>query len=309
LDPLEDVLALVDASSYLSTGLAAGGRWAVRFEPPAGAKFNSVRRGRCLIQVDGVSEPIRLGPEDAFLLTSPRGFVLASDLSVPAVPAQEVFARAAGGTAHIGDGADVHVIGGGFTFNGRGRRLLLDHLPPVVHVPGATAQAESIQSALRRIGIELRDQAIGAKLVAEHLAMVMLIEVVRLHLERSPGDVSGWLAGTADPVVGAALRAMHRRPDRPWTVAELARVSRVSRSTLAARFKEVVGTSPLDYLTGWRIELAARLIADGGHTLDTIAERVGYSSESALSTAFKRVTGASPREYRRRLVTTATATR
>lgn len=300
MDPLEDVLALVEASSYLSTGLTAGGAWAVRFAPPAGVKFNSVRRGSCLIRVDGVPEPIRLAPDDAFLLTRPVGFVMASDLSVPPVPAHTVFATALDGMARAGKGDDVEVIGGGVTFNERARTLLLSSLPPILHVPADTAPAGNIRWVLQRIGAEARGHDIGSGIVARHLAMVLFVEVLRLHLARAPHDVSGWLAGTADPVIGAALRAMHTRPDRHWTVADLARAGNVSRSTLAARFKDVVGTGPLDYLTGWRIELAAQRLIASTETLDTIARRVGYGSESALSAAFKRVTGATPREYRKR---------
>ncbi|WP_306204339.1 AraC family transcriptional regulator [Actinoplanes sp. RD1] len=293
MDPLEDVLALAGASSYVSAGMTAGGRWAVRFEPPAGVKFNSVRRGTCQVHVDG-TEPIVLREDDAFLLTQPRGFTLASATGVPPVPAKLIFQEPA---AHAGVGDEVEVIGGGFTFNERGRTLLLPNLPPILHVPGDAPEAATVRWVLQRIGAELARGDVGATVVAEHLAMVMFVEVLRLHLRS--GRTAGWLAGLADPVVAATLRAMHTRPEHPWTVAELARTARVSRSTLAGRFKDLVGTSPLDYLTGWRIELAAQRLTGTDDTLSTIARAVGYGSESALSTAFKRVTGRSPRDYRR----------
>ncbi|GAA2899631.1 AraC family transcriptional regulator [Actinoplanes cyaneus] len=299
MDPLEDVLALVDASSYVSAGLRAGGDWAVRFEAPAGVKFNSVRRGNCLIRVDGVGAPIRLEPGDAFLLTRPAAFVMASDLTLAAVSAHTIFAAATDGVAQAGTGDDVEVIGGGLLFNERARTLLLAHLPPVMHVPAATAQADNIAWVLHHIAVEAQQPRIGASVIAKHLAMVLFVEVLRLHLARSPQDVSGWLAGSVDPVVGPALQAIHGRPERGWTVAGLAQISRVSRSTLAARFKTIVGTGPLDYLTGWRIQLASQRLSRTTETLDTISRRVGYASESALSTAFKRVTGLTPREYRK----------
>ena len=304
MDPLQEVLTLVGATSYLSTGMVAGGDWAVRFEPPDGVKFNSVRRGRCVIRVDGITEPITLEADDCFLLTQPRGFTLASDLTVPPVPARSIFAAARAGeapragVARAGVGDDVLVIGGGFSFNERARSVLLRNLPPVLHVPTSEPEAETIRWSLRHIGTELQGGKFGSGAVAEHLAMVMLIEVVRFQLARRPGSTAGWLAGLADPVVAAALRAIHGRPGHPWTVAELARASRVSRSTLAARFKQVVGQGPLEYLTQWRIELASQRLLRGAETLDRIAQDVGYGSESALSTAFKRVTGTTPREYR-----------
>jgi AraC-like DNA-binding protein len=139
----------------------------------------------------------------------------------------------------------------------------------------------------------------GSTLVAEHLAVVMLVHVLRLHLAREPHAVSGWLAGLADPVVAIALAALHRDPARPWTVAALARACAVSRSTLAARFKATVGQGPLEYLTRWRIELAARQLREGGSTLASVAHSVGYGSESALSVAFKRVLGVPPSHYRK----------
>lgn len=296
-DPLEDVLALVGVSGSMSAGLEAGGQWALAFEPPAAVKFNAVRRGHCLLTVDGV-EPIALAPGDCFLLVEPRPFVMASAAGIRPEPAGPYFRAAGDGVARVGERADTYLIGGRFDFGDRAGELFLDALPPVVHVPGDTPAATTLRWSLDLIDAETRTPAMGSGLVAEHLAMVMLIHILRLHLQRAPAG-QGWLAGLSDPVVGTALRVMHARPADPWTVAELAREASVSRSLLAARFRRVVGRGPLEYLTGWRIELAADRLRRGEDTMATIARSVGYGSESALSNAFKRVTGASPREYRR----------
>ncbi|MEV4171197.1 AraC family transcriptional regulator [Nonomuraea sp. NPDC049709] len=299
-DPLEDVLTLVGTTSHLSVGLVAGGRWALSFEPPPGVKFNAVLRGHCVLTVEGVPEPIELAEGDCFLLVQPRAFTLASGPGVRPVPAGPVFRAAADGVARTGSGEDVVFIGGRFGFGERAQELLLDALPPVVHVPGRTAEATTVRWALEQIAAELRERPLAATLVTEHLALVMLIHLLRLHLAvGGPGGTSGWLAGLADPIVAPALRAMHARPAHPWTVSELAGVAAVSRSTLAARFKQVVGRGPLEYLTGWRIELAADRLRRGEETVETIARQVGYASVSALSNAFKRITGVSPRDYRR----------
>ncbi|MEW2430950.1 AraC family transcriptional regulator [Micromonospora sp. NPDC047644] len=305
MDPLEDVLALLGATSHVSAGLVGGGRWAVGFDPPAGAKFNAVRRGRCSLRVDGHAEPIDLGTGDCFLLTRPAAYTLFSDPEVPVQPAYPIFAAAADGVARVGDGDDVFLVGGAFTLGGRARSLLLDDLPPVIHVPADTPEAGTVQWALGEIDAELRSTRLGSHLVAEHLALVLLIRILRLHLARDERPGSGWLAGLTDPVVAPALRAMHARPAHPWTVDEVARAATVSRSTLAARFKKIVGVGPLEYLTGWRIELAADRIRRSSDTVATIAQAVGYGSESALSVAFKRTTGLSPRAYRAELAKTA----
>ncbi|MFB8776436.1 AraC family transcriptional regulator [Streptomyces broussonetiae] len=302
MDPLDDVLALLETQGHLSSSLVAGGQWGVRFQPPEGVKFNAVRRGSCVLEVDGIDEPIALAQGDCYLLTGARGFTLRSDPGVEPVDARRIFAQAVDGVARTGEGDDVLLIGGRFSFGSHAQDLLLDALPPVIHVPSGTRQAETVEWALTVIGDELTGRPPASRLVAEHLAVVMLVHVLRLHLAREPRTMSGWLAGLADPAVAAALTAMHGDPARPWTVADLARSGAVSRSTLAARFKETVGQGPLEYLTRWRIELAARRLRQGGDTVAAIAHDIGYGSESALSVAFKRVTGMSPRDYRRHLV-------
>ncbi len=298
MDPLEDILTLTAATGHLSTSLAAGGRWGLRFIPLDGVKFNAIRSGGCQLRVEGLPDPIALTAGDCFLLTRPVPFELASDDDVPVEPADPVFQAATDGVARAGTGDDVFLIGGRFSFLGRARALLLDGLPPVIHIPGATAEADAVHWSIDRIDREVRRDQIGSTLVAEHLAVVMLIQVLRFHLATTTTPPSGWLAGLADPVVGPALRAMHAQPAERWTVEALADTAAVSRSTLAARFRGLVGKGPLDYLTGWRIELAADRLRRGDGTLATIAREVGYGSESALSVAFKRVTGSSPTGFR-----------
>ncbi|MFJ9683152.1 AraC family transcriptional regulator [Streptomyces sp. NPDC101194] len=299
MDPLEDVLTLLETRSHLSVSLAAGGRWAVRFDAPDGVKFNAVRRGSCLLEVDGVDEPIELAEGDCYLLARQRSFTLRSDPDAVPVAAAPLFARAEGGIARAGRGDDVFLVGGRFSFRAGARELLLDRLPPVIRVPAGTRHAETVQWALAAIDQELTHRQMASTLVAEHLAVVMLVHVLRLHLAHEPHGVSGWLAGLGDPVVATALASLHNDPARAWTVAGLARAAAVSRSTLAARFKATVGQGPLEYLTRWRIELAARQLREGGATLTSIAHSVGYGSESALSVAFKRVRGRSPGDYRK----------
>lgn len=299
MDPLEDVLTLLKTRSHLSASLVAGGRWAVRFDAPRVVKFNAVRRGTCQLEVDGIDEPIDLAEGDCYLLTRPRSFTLRSDPETAPVDGGVVFARAEDGIARAGQGDDVFLIGGGFSFGTRAQELLLDRLPPIVHVPADTPHAETVQWALTAIDQELTHRPMASTLIAEHLAVIMLVHVLRLHLERAPHAVSGWLVGLADPVVATALTCLHRDPARSWTVADLADTAAVSRSTLAARFKATVGQGPLEYLTRWRIELAARQLREGNATLASIAHSVGYGSESALSVAFKRVLGMPPGDYRK----------
>jgi AraC-like DNA-binding protein len=122
--------------------------------------------------------------------------------------------------------------------------------------------------------------------------------LLRAWFARPEAQAPDWYRASSDPVVGRALRLLHHNPAHPWTVAELARESAVSRAALARRFQELVGEPPMSFLTGWRIALAADLLLEPGATIGSVAHQVGYGSSFALSTAFKRIRGVSPQQHR-----------
>jgi AraC-like DNA-binding protein len=127
----------------------------------------------------------------------------------------------------------------------------------------------------------------------------MFVEVLRRHLAGLPSNAAGWLTGLRDPAVGHSLRLLHAQPAQPWTVEELARRAGLSRSALAERFTGIVGQPPMQYLTQWRMQLAARRLADGPGKIASVALEVGYDSGAAFSRAFKASLGTSPALWRK----------
>lgn len=298
MDPLVDVLARLEVRGRVSSTLVVHGtRWRLGFEAPDGWKFNAVREGSCTVSVEG-SEPVVLRAGDCFLLTQSRPFELAGDLGVPLRPARPVFEQAHGGTARVeAGGGDVvtRAVGGSFAFAGRAS-LLSDALPPLLVVPAGSGAASPVERTLVSIDDELTSARPGAAVVADHLGVVMLVHVLRWYMQAEDARSGGWLAALTDPVVAPALSAMHRAPQEAWTVAALAREALVSRSTMAQRFRVAVGVAPLDYLTTWRMELAAQRLRRDEASVASVARSVGYRSEAAFSTAFKRVRGVTPRQ-------------
>lgn len=302
MDLLDDILRLVEARPAFSSRFTAGREpWRVDFTATSEPlKFSAISHGTCLLRV-GHEEPRVLAEGDCFLLSRPVDFTLASDLTAAATPASEAF-DAVGGSAHVGgSGAEptFSAIGGSFTFGGPASRLL-QSLPDVVVLTRDDAAASGLPTALQMIDFELRTGGPGWRAVAQHLGMVLLVHSIRRHIEQADELPASWLLGMADPVVAAALTAIHREPAFPWTVAELARQANVSRSTMAQKFRTTVGTGPIDYLVDWRMDLAERQLAATGDNISMISRRVGYSSESTFSTAFKRLKGYTPSEARRR---------
>lgn len=314
VDPLVDVLSVLEARSHVSSMLVVDAdSWHLRFDAPRGWKFNAVLEGSCLLSSEGMAQPVRVRAGDCYLLTRPQAFDLGSDLGVASRPAEEIFANARDGVArydgrHRDAAAVVETspasdatkrfvaLGGSFTFTGSAERLT-NLLPPVLVLPSESPDAAATQQLIRMMDEELRAGAPGAALVSEHLAVATLVRMLRWHLAQ---DVHppGWLRGLRDPVVAKALAALHEDPARAWTVASLASASQVSRSTFAQRFRNAVGTGPIEYLADWRMELAVARLQRGDQSIASIARSIGYGSESSFSNAFKRNVGTSPSRAR-----------
>ncbi len=138
----------------------------------------------------------------------------------------------------------------------------------------------------------------GQQAVLDRLLDLLLLSTLREWFTRPEADPPGWYRALGDPVAGRALRLIHDRPARPWTVAALAEEAGVSRATLARRFGDLVGQPPMAYLTGWRLALAADLLVRTDATVESIARQVGYKSAFGLSVAFHRVYGTRPSRHR-----------
>jgi AraC-like DNA-binding protein len=146
---------------------------------------------------------------------------------------------------------------------------------------------------------ELRDPQPGGFLIAQQLAYMLLVQALRLHLSEGLKGGVGWLFALADKQMSAAITFMHEDPSHGWTLQELAERVGMSRSNFALKFKQTVGSAPMEYLTRWRMMLAGDKLTNSSDPISVIATALGYESESAFSTAFKRVMGCSPRQYSR----------
>jgi AraC-like DNA-binding protein len=297
MDPLSDVLALLKPRSYVSAGFDAGGDWSVGFPHNVGIKCYAVVSGACWLVVDGIPGPIGLKAGDCFLLPGGRAFRLASDPALPATASTEIFsAPRIGNVVTLNGGGDLFLVGSRFMLSGSHADILLAMLPPVVHISKESEQA-ALRWSVERMMLELQQQQPGSFLIAEHLAHMMLVQALRLHMTEGAGGV-GWLFALADKQMGAAIGAMHAAPAQRWTLQSLAERVHMSRSAFALKFKQMVGMSAMDYLTRWRMLLAGDRLANSSDPISVIAPSLGYESESAFSTAFKRVMGCAPRQYK-----------
>jgi AraC-like DNA-binding protein len=215
------------------------------------------------------------------------------------VDAHSVFQLPSNGAIRtVNGGGDCFGIGGYLALEGEHAGILLGALPPIVHLRKESDKV-AMRWSIQRMMEELLEPRPGSLLMAQHLAQMMLVQALRLHLAEGSSGGVGWLFALADPQMSLAINAMHDDPGEGWTLQKLSERAGMSRSSFALKFKETVGKAPLDYLTRWRMMLAGDRLANTRDPVSVVARSLGYESEAAFSTAFKRVMGCSPRRYGR----------
>ncbi|OKO85114.1 AraC family transcriptional regulator [Bradyrhizobium sp. AS23.2] len=294
VDALSDLFSLIDVRSARCTRFEAGGSWSFSFPAKPALKFVAVLRGECWIMLPGES-PQQLAAGDTFLLAEAPSYVLASDPQQRPEDGLSAFDWEHSDVARHGK-VETVLVAGAFVFEALHARLLLDSLPSFTLIPAQDPTSAVLRSLLALLDREMRAEQMGAAMVTERLAEILLVQVLRGHVARQDGSAAGWIGAAADPRIGKALNLVHDDIAHGWRVDELARAVGMSRSAFAAEFKTRTGSPPLDYLLRWRMQVARDALRKGG-TVAAIAAKIGYASESAFSTAFKRVYGSAPKRY------------
>lgn len=320
-DVLSEVLSAVRLNGSVFFDVTAASPWVAEAPPSAqiadaikpGAhhaiEYHVVTRGSCWISiVDGAPfEPVRLQQGDIAVIPHGEPHVVSSAPRMRAEPDIASHRRPANDSdlpfkLRTGsDGmADAHLMCGFFTCDVRPFNPLLEALPRFMHIgPGSSATTDALlDHFLRLASVENADKRAGAQSVLNKLSELLFIEAIRTHMDRLSSANTGWLSGLRDPLVGRALALLHKYPARPWTLEELAVEAGSSRSALGARFTHLMGYPPMQYLTRWRMQLAARRLSGRGAKVAAVAQEVGYDSEAAFSRAFKKFSGQSPSEWR-----------
>jgi AraC-like DNA-binding protein len=265
------------------------------------AFFGMIARGNCWLTVDGIPDPIPLTGCDCFLLSPESTYALLDHPRThPKSFCQLGQLKEKNVIHHGGGGTPTSIISGWLYFEKPTLKQITQLLPKLILIKAEQAQNLALHTTLQLLASETADHQPGSELVANRLAEVLFIQAIRAHVA-SGGDCRnhGWLRAIFDPQIGAALKAVHENVNHPWTVESLAETAGMSRSAFAARFKELLGQAPLEYVTEWRMQKAVQLLQQRDKKLFEIAKSVGYESDAAFSKAFKRVLGITPGEQRR----------
>jgi len=299
MDPLADVFDLSRVSGAVMAQLIAHEPWGVAVDPLPGAVFHAVVAGSCWLRMPGRA-PQHLMPGDVVLLPTNTPHELVSSVDALTASLARLNAntlRTAGGDMVIqGPGAGTRVLCAAYDYDHQVAHPLMSQLPPVLHIPaGIPGDDGGLAATLRLLALELGGRPPGSRAAVGRLIDVMLIHVMRAWLRMQEDDATdGWLLALRDPVLARAMNAIHQRPGEPWTIESLAREVSVSRATLARRFTHLVGETPPEYLTRWRMDLAAQRLRDTDDTVAAIAAAVGYRSDTRSRAGSPAIADSSP---------------
>ncbi len=318
MDALSDVLKTVrlEGAFYLDTEFTAP--WCIRGKYGqasvrgrlAGADhilyFHFLIEGGCKVRLaDGV-DVLDVAAGDLVLFPRDDRHLMGSDLRITPVETDRLVGVAAAPGSdlvrihHGGGGAATRFVCGYLACNRSLCRPLLEALPRMLRIPMGNGPAAGLLRELLQAAVRESSAALpGADSMLAKLSELMFVEAMRRYVQSLPPEGNGWLAGVRDAHVGRALALLHGDPSKAWTVDKLAREIALSRSALAERFVMLVGESPMQYLTRWRLALAARMLRSGGIAIARVAEHSGYESETAFSRAFKREFGKPPAAWRK----------
>jgi AraC family transcriptional regulator, activator of mtrCDE len=278
------VLRANQLRAYISTSASYCDNWS-DVEPAVDrGTFHLIDNGVCWVRSGALGEPLRLTDGDLVLFPDGAAHTLSGSPDGRRAPETRF----------------TSMLCGEFEFATGKRNSLIDALPRCFVVREQESGMQFRQLA-RLMLHEARSTSFGSRTVLDKMADTLFVMAVRHYIEHAI-ERRGLLAALVDPRLARPLEAMHTNMQRPWTVATLAEVAHMSRTAFAQHFAEVLGTTPIEYLTQWRMTEARRLLAEPRMTVTAVADRLGYQTEAAFRRAFKRVTGVGPGQARRERV-------
>lgn len=318
MDVLSDVLRAVRLTGAVYFDINAGAPWVAESPPSASIcanvmpefehviSFHIMLDGWCWAQLADESQPaVRLETGDAVIFVGGEGHYMSSEPGQRSTPDMGMYYRPKDRPLPFllselgGDGERSRFVCGYLGCDKRPFNPILSALPRLLHVKASGVGGQLTHNLIRVALQETERPRAGGETILSKLSELMFLQAVRQYIDSLPPESTGWLAALRDRHVGAALSLMHGRPAEPWTLDLLAREVGLSRSVFAERFGQVMGSPAMQYLSNWRLQLAAKLLEQQRLSIAQAAAEVGYESEAAFNRAFKKQVGVPPGAWRR----------
>lgn len=295
-DALTHILHIARLKSSVYCRSELGSPWGLHFAPRSCAVFHVICCGNAYFRMEDDATMLAIRQGDVLLLPGGEAHVLLETPDAPVFGNLELDQWGECALMRWSKTPSAVVLCGTFDFDFAETAAFLKRLPRVMHIP--YHPESTLNQTLEMMARESESTRPAREVVLRRLADMLFVQIMQRWVELHGLANSGWLGALQDPFIGKALDLIHTQPDYSWTVAALARAVASSRSSFAARFTALTGETPMDYLTRWRMQLAARLMTTQADLrVSEVAARVGYRSEAAFSRAFKRAFGVAPRKW------------
>ncbi len=302
-DPLADVFGSMSIQDAIYRRVEATAPWGVRYTADKGlrVRFGLVVRGTAFLRFKNQRRGIALSSGDlGIFILNDEPFTLTDHPRSPVGDFRHVRKLEADGVIRFGGGGPLTtMVSGSFGMSTFGAPLISRILPRFLHLRLEQNRSQAFQAVLDLLATEIAQPDISPSCLIS-LYELLFVFAIRAYASSPAAPPKGWLAAISDGHLSKAIQAMHSSLDRGWSVASLAREARMSRSAFALKFRNVLGQTPLEYLTQWRMYKAGAMLCSNNTSLSEVASAIGYGSESSFRRVFKREMGAAPREYRRK---------
>ena len=304
MDPLSEVFGSLKIQDAIYRRLEATAPWGFSYlgDTDPRIRFGLVVRGSALLKFKNQRRTISLSGGDLFIsILSDEPFTLVDHPRSAIVDSSELKKFEVDGVIRFGGGGPLTTfVSGSFGMSTFGAPLISTILPRFLHLRLEQNRSHAFQSVLDLLASETAQPGIASSRLISCLYELLFVYAIRAYASSPAAPPKGWLAAMSDKHLSKAIEAMHAGLARSWSVESLAREARMSRSAFALKFRTVLGQTPLEYLTQWRMYKAGGMIRSNHTSFCEVASAVGYGSESSFSRVFKREMGEAPREYRRK---------
>jgi len=299
MDSLQAFFPTLKVKQAVYTRVELSAPWGLDFIRYQHTKFGIVTRGSCYLDLKNGEAPIKLEQGSCYLLTRGDAFRLRDTKLSETIEFADVLNDLEGRLLRYGGGGERStIIGGRFIFANNSYPPMLDLLPPLIHFKVNQQELKALVATIELLANETDQPGLGSSMMVDRLADIFFIQTLRAYwLSDVQGEIA-WRGAVADEKLYAAIRLIHQQFQREWSVAELAKQTGMSRAVFSARFKEKLGSTPMAYLTRYRLYQAQQQLHKSQASIAQISADVGYRSEAAFNKAFKRELGIAPGAYR-----------
>ncbi|OCQ23285.1 hypothetical protein A7985_04900 [Pseudoalteromonas luteoviolacea] len=299
-DALSDILNVLrlQASSYFCTEFFAP--WGIKEEKTDYGTFHFVVRGSAWLSMPGTQHATYLSTGDIVAFPTGAAHQISDQPNGVCISGDELYTQIQKNENPFSKGSiNTTLLCGYFKYQQHVQLPLLRDMPDFLHIK--TNEEPSLlwlNNLANMLAHESRSTLPGGSVIVDRLTEVLVIQLLRWHMNKQHSG-TGYFRALADTRLSHALSLIHKQPAHAWTVERMARTVGMSRSAFANLFHEVIGMTPLSYLSQWRMHIAHALLKEGKESMINIAEQVGYRSEASFSKAFKKIIGVSPGQLRR----------